>query len=73
MNQLAVKFRRLANAGDLALPSYATSGAAGLILPPQLTSQFVSNQICARPFQPDLPWHYQQVMKRKSGHDRVLH
>ena len=29
MKQLAVKFRRLANAGDLALPSYATSGAAG--------------------------------------------
>ena len=32
MNQVAVKFRRLAHAGDLALPSYATSGAAGLDL-----------------------------------------
>jgi deoxyuridine 5'-triphosphate nucleotidohydrolase len=48
------------------------AGPPDLILPPQLTSQFVSSRICVRPFQPDLPWHYQQVMKRKSGHDQGL-
>ena len=68
MNQLAVKFQRLAHAGN----HMQQAGPPDLILPPQLTSQFVSSRICVRPFQPDLPWHYQQVMKRKFGHDQVL-
>ena len=44
MNQLAVKFQRLANAGDLALPSYATSGAAGADL-----AAAIDQPICLKP------------------------
>ena len=44
MSRLAVKFRRLTHAGDLALPSYATVGAAGLDL-----AAAIDQPICLKP------------------------
>jgi len=44
MNTLAVKFRRLAHADNLDLPSYATSGAAGLDL-----AAAIGQPICLKP------------------------
>jgi ubiquinone biosynthesis protein len=46
MKQLAVKFRRLAHAGDLALPSYATSGAAGADLAAASIAQVHRATLC---------------------------
>jgi dUTPase len=47
------------------------AGLPELILPPRLTSQFVSNQICARPFQPGfamaLPAGYEAQIRPRSG------
>ena len=71
MNQLAVKFRRLANAGDLALPSYATSGAAGLDL-----AAATDQPICLKPnmreaiptgFAMALPAGYEAQIRPRSG------
>ena len=71
MNQLAVKFRRLAHAGDLALPSYATSGAAGLDL-----AAAIDHAICLKPnmrqaiptgFAMALPAGYEAQIRPRSG------
>ena len=71
MNQLAVKFRRLAHAGDLALPSYATSGAAGLDL-----AAAIGQPICLKPnmrqaiptgFALALPAGYEAQIRPRSG------
>jgi dUTP pyrophosphatase len=71
MNQLAVKFRRLANAGDLALPSYATSGAAGADL-----AAAIDQPICLKPnmreaiptgFAMALPAGYEAQIRPRSG------
>ena len=71
MNQLAVKFRRLAHAGDLALPSYATSGAAGLDL-----AAAIDRPICLKPnmrqdiptgFAMALPAGYEAQIRPRSG------
>ena len=71
MNQLAVKFRRLAHAGDLALPSYATSGAAGLDL-----AAAIDQPICLKPnmrqaiptgFAMALPAGYEAQIRPRSG------
>ena len=71
MNQLAVKFRRLAHADDLALPSYATSGAAGLDL-----AAAIDQPICLKPnmrhaiptgFAMALPAGYEAQIRPRSG------
>ena len=71
MNQLAVKFRRLAHAGDLALASYATSGAAGLDL-----AAAIDHPICLKPnmrqaiptgFAMALPAGYEAQIRPRSG------
>ena len=71
MSQLAVKFRRLAHAGDLALPSYATSGAAGLDL-----AAAIDQPICLQPnmrqaiptgFAMALPAGYEAQIRPRSG------
>ena len=71
MNRLAVKFRRLAHAGDLALPSYATSGAAGLDL-----AAAIDQPICLKPnmrqaiptgFAMALPEGYEAQIRPRSG------
>ena len=71
MNQLAVKFQRLAHAGDLALPSYATSGAAGLDL-----AAAIDQPICLKPnmrhaiptgFAMALPAGYEAQIRPRSG------
>ena len=71
MNQLVVKFRRLAHAGDLALPSYATSGAAGLDL-----AAATDQPICLKPnirqaiptgFAMALPAGYEAQIRPRSG------
>ena len=71
MNQLAVKFRRLAHAGDLALPSYATSRAAGLDL-----AAAIVQPICLKPnmreaiptgFAMALPAGYEAQIRPRSG------
>jgi dUTP pyrophosphatase len=71
MNRLAVKFRRLAHAGDLALPSYASSGAAGLDL-----AAAINQPICLKPnmrqaiptgFAMALPEGYEAQIRPRSG------
>jgi len=71
MNRLAVKFRRLAHAGDLALPSYASSGAAGLDL-----AAAINQPICLKPnmrqaiptgFAMALPKGYEAQIRPRSG------
>ena len=71
MNRLAVKFRRLAHAGDLALPSYASSGAAGLDL-----AAAINQPICLKPnmrqaiptgFAMALPKGYEAQLRPRSG------
>ena len=71
MNQLAVKFRRLTHGADLALPSYATSGAAGLDL-----AAAISQPICLKPnmrqviptgFAMALPAGYEAQIRPRSG------
>ena len=71
MSRLAVKFRRLAHACDLALPSYATSGAAGLDL-----AAAIGQPICLKPnmrqaiptgFAMALPDGYEAQIRPRSG------
>ena len=71
MNQLAVKFQRLAHAGNLGLPSYATSGAAGLDL-----AAAIDQPICLKPnmrqaiptgFAMALPAGYEAQIRPRSG------
>ena len=71
MNTLAVKFRRLAHADNLDLPSYATSGAAGLDL-----AAAIGQQICLKPnmrqaiptgFAMALPAGYEAQIRPRSG------
>ena len=71
MNTLAVKFRRLAHADNLDLPSYATSGAAGLDL-----AAAIGQPICLKPnmrqaiptgFAMALPAGYEVQIRPRSG------
>ena len=71
MNQLSLKFWRLGHAGDLALPSYATSGAAGLDL-----AAAIDQPICLKPnmrqaiptgFAMALPEGYEAQIRPRSG------
>jgi len=71
MNTLSVKFRRLAHADNLDLPSYATSGAAGLDL-----AAAIGQPICLKPnmrqaiptgFAMALPAGYEAQIRPRSG------
>jgi dUTP pyrophosphatase len=71
MNTLAVKFRRLAHADNLDLPSYATSGAAGLDI-----AAAIGQPICLKPnmrqaiptgFAMALPAGYEAQIRPRSG------
>ncbi|MDA9132557.1 dUTP diphosphatase [Alphaproteobacteria bacterium] len=71
MNTLAVKFLRLAHADNLDLPSYATSGAAGLDL-----AAAIGQPICLKPnmrqaiptgFAMALPAGYEAQIRPRSG------
>ena len=71
MNTLALKFRRLAHADNLDLPSYATSGAAGLDL-----AAAIGQPICLKPnmrqaiptgFAMALPAGYEAQIRPRSG------
>jgi dUTP pyrophosphatase len=71
MNTLAVKFRRLAHADNLDLPSYATSGAAGLDL-----AAAIGQPMCLKPnmrqaiptgFAMALPAGYEAQIRPRSG------
>ena len=71
MNQLAVKFWRLAHAGDLALPSYATSGAAGLDLAAAIDQPIYlkpnMRQAIPTGFAMALPAGYEAQIRPRSG------
>ena len=71
MNKVAVKFRRLAHAKDLALPSYASAGAAGLDI-----AAAIDQSICLKPgarvaiptgFSMALPSGYEAQIRPRSG------
>ena len=71
MNKVAVKFRRLAHAKDLALPSYASAGAAGLDI-----VAAIDQSICLKPgarvaiptgFSMALPSGYEAQIRPRSG------
>ena len=71
MNRLSWKFRRLGHAGALALPSYATRGAAGLDL-----AAAIDQPICLKPnmrhaiptgFAMALPEGYEAQIRPRSG------
>lgn len=71
MNRIAVKFRRLAHAIDIALPSYATAGAAGMDI-----TAAVDQPICLQPrarlaiptgFAIALPAGYEAQIRPRSG------
>ena len=71
MNKITVKFRRLAHANDLALPSYASDGAAGLDI-----AAAIDQPICLQPgaqmaiptgFIMELPLGYEAQIRPRSG------
>ena len=71
MNRITVKFQRLAHAKNLALPSYASSGAAGMDL-----TAAVDQPVCLEPwarlaiptgFAMALPAGYEAQVRPRSG------
>ena len=71
MNEIKVKFVRLAHAGDLALPSYASDGAAGLDI-----AAAIDQPLCLEPraraaiptgFSMALPSGYEAQIRPRSG------
>ena len=71
MNKIKVKFRRLAHASDLALPSYASDGAAGLDI-----AAAIDQPVCLQPgaraaiptgFSMALPSGYEAQIRPRSG------
>lgn len=71
MNKITVKFQRLAHAKDLALPSYATKGAAGMDI-----AAAIDQPICLQPgtimaiptgFAIELPAGYEAQIRPRSG------
>ena len=71
MNKITVKFKRLAHAKDLALPSYATKGAAGMDI-----AAAIDQPICLQPgtimaiptgFAIELPAGYEAQIRPRSG------
>ena len=71
MNKITVKFRRLAHASDLALPSYASEGAAGMDI-----AAAIDQPICLQPgtimaiptgFAMELPAGYEAQIRPRSG------
>jgi dUTP pyrophosphatase len=71
MSRLAVKFQRLAHAHDLALPSYATSGAAGLDLAAAIDQPIYikpnMRQAIPTGFAMALPEGYEAQIRPRSG------
>ena len=71
MNKLTIKFRRLAHANNLALPSYATAGASGMDL-----AAAIHKPICLQPgarvavptgFAIELPAAHEAQIRPRSG------
>ena len=71
MNKITVKFQRLAHAKDLALPYYATKGAAGMDI-----AAAIDQPICLQPgtimaiptgFAIELPAGYEAQIRPRSG------
>ena len=71
MNKITIKFQRLAHAGDLALPSYATEGAAGIDI-----AAAIDRPRCLQPgaimaiptgFAIELPTGYEAQIRPRSG------
>ena len=71
MNKIIVKFRRLAHANDLALPSYATEGAVGMDI-----AAAIDRPKCLQPgtimaiptgFAMELPAGYEAQIRPRSG------
>ena len=71
MNKITVKFQRLAHAKDLALPTYATKGAAGMDI-----AAAIDQPICLQPgtimsiptgFAIELPAGYEAQIRPRSG------
>ncbi len=71
MNRLTVKFRRLAHANNLALPGYATAGAAGMDI-----AAAIGQPICLQPgariavptgFAIELPAGHEAQIRPRSG------
>ena len=71
MNKITIKFQRLAHAGDLALPSYATEGAAGIDI-----AAAIDQPRCLQPgaimaiptgFAIELPTGYEAQIRPRSG------
>ena len=71
MNKITIKFQRLAHAGDLALPSYATEGAAGMDI-----AAAIDQPRCLKPgaimaiptgFAIELPTGYEAQIRPRSG------
>ncbi len=71
MNQIRIKFRRLAHASDLALPSYATEGAVGIDI-----AAAIDRPTCLQPgaimaiptgFAMELPPGYEAQIRPRSG------
>ena len=71
MNRITVKFQRFAHANDLALPSYATAGAAGMDI-----AAAIDRPICLQPgariaipagFAMELPAGYEAQIRPRSG------
>ena len=71
MNKITVKFQRLTHAKDLALPSYATKGAAGMDI-----AAAIDQPICIQPrtimaiptgFAIELPAGYEAQIRPRSG------
>ncbi len=71
MNKMTVKFKRLAHANDLELPSYATAGAVGIDI-----AAAVDQPLCLKPgtimaiptgFAMELPAGYEAQIRPRSG------
>ena len=71
MNIITVKFQRLAHAGDLALPSYASKGAAGMDI-----AAAINQPVCLQPgarlaiptgFAMALPEGFEAQVRPRSG------
>ena len=71
MNKITVKFRRLAHANNLALPSYATAGAAGIDIVAAIDGPkcLQPGTIMAVPtgFAMELPAGYEAQIRPRSG------
>ena len=71
MNKITIKFQRLAHASDLALPSYATKGAAGIDIAAAIDRPrcLQPGEIMAIPtgFAMEMPTGYEAQIRPRSG------